>query len=128
MRSTVFIFIGLLLILLLTSCANGSKTNSAKDLAAHCPVFGSSKWNRTEISQPQKEHLINKQEFAIPNGYKTLWFKSSAKSKASSVALCIIPDQRNRGTNYGCGSAYAVYLKKDKHWQLKDQKVTICSD
>ena len=117
-------FIGYLLSLLLAGCITSQKNTSKEELVLHCPAFNSDGWIKATISQPQQKLFINKQEFAVPSDYKTLWFKS----KSNSVGLCIIPDQRNRGVSYGCSSAYAIYAKEAKGWQLKDQKVAICSN
>lgn len=118
MRILVLVFT-----LFLTSCINYSDISSKNKLVLHCPGFSSNNWGTTVIAQSMQEELINKQEFAVPDTYQTLWFQS--KSKA--IGLCIIPNKKNRGSSYGCGSAYAVYEKKLGHWQLADQKATICS-
>ncbi len=114
--------VGYLLSLLLAGCVTSTKNSAKEDLVLHCPAFGSDGWTKATLSQPQQNLFINKQEFAVPSDYKTLWFKS----KSNSVGLCIVPDRRNRGVNYGCNSAYAIYAKGAEGWKLKDQKVAIC--
>jgi hypothetical protein len=120
MRLIVFI-----LSLLLAGCVNHAKNNIKEDSILHCPAFSLGSWSKTNISASQQIMFINKQEFAVPPDYQTLWFKS--KSKSNSVGLCIIPDKQNRGSGYGCSSAYAIYAEESEGWQLKDQKVAICS-
>jgi len=114
-------FLVFMLCLALSGCINSLSRNA--NLAQHCPRFQNSNWQSAVIPQPQRSQLINKQKFAIPSGYQTLWFES----KRQALGLCIIPDRKNRGSSYGCGSAYAIYNSKQGKWQLKDQKVTICS-
>ena len=114
----------LILSLSIVSCVNNKTTRKQGSLILHCPAFNTASWAKTEVVQSQKTMFINKQKFAIPAKYKTLWFKS----KSNAIGLCIIPDKRNRGSSYGCNSANVVYTKNNNGWQLQDQNVAICSN
>ncbi len=109
--------------LILASCSNLPDTSNPNTLARHCPFFSGNNWSHTQLPQSQQLLFINKQEFAVPTGYQTAWFKSTS----NSIGLCIVPDKKNRGASYGCGSAYAEYSQNENMWVLDDQKVTICS-
>ncbi len=113
----------LVLSLSIVSCVNHKTITGQDSIILHCPAFNTANWSKIEMDQSQKAMFINKQKFAIPVDYQTLWFKS----KSNAIGLCIIPDKRNRGSNYGCNSANIVYTKKNNIWQLQDQKVAICS-
>ncbi len=115
--------IAFILSLLLAGCVNNAKNNIKEDPLLHCPAFNIGSWSKTNISPSLQIMFINKQEFAVPANYQTLWFKSNS----NSVGLCIIPNKQNRGSAYGCSSAYAIYAEDLDGWQLKDQKVAICS-
>jgi hypothetical protein len=117
MRTLFFTFI-----LALTACKNISEINTPIDQTLHCPGFLTNNWHQSEINEVLKSSLISKQKFAVPENYSTLWFRS----KQRSIGLCIIPNKRNRGSEFGCGSAYAIYDEKQGDWQVTDQKVTIC--
>ena len=114
----------LILSLSIVSCVNHQTTIEQGSLILHCPAFNTASWAKSEVAQLQKTMFINKQKFAIPVDYQTLWFKS----KSNAIGLCIIPDRRNRGSSYGCNSANVVYEKEDNKWQLKDQRVAICGN
>ncbi len=104
-------------------CVSSSGQNVLQDEPRlHCPAYGASRWSKSLVSKEQAIQLINKQEFAIPKGYQTHWFKSVS----GAIGLCIVPNQKNRGSDFGCGSAYAIYTVKSNKWQLKSQRVTIC--
>ena len=113
----------LTVIFFLNACALKRDGISETDPAYHCPGFTNGSWTVSQIPESQKDMLINKQKFAIPSSYQTLWFRSSA----NGVGLCIIPDAPNRGSRVGCGTAYAIFVEGQKGWRLKDQKATICS-
>jgi len=113
----------LLLTILLTACVNKRAELAKKDPTLHCPGFAASSWLPTEIPQTLQAALINKQKFAVPDVYQTLWFSS----KNNDIGLCIIPDIDNRGSRIGCGTAYAIFDEDKVGWQMKDQKATICS-
>lgn len=117
-------FIAFILSLSLFGCVNTPNSENKLALVLHCPAFNNASWTKTSIPQSQQTMFINKQKFAVPPDYQTLWFKS----KSNSIGLCIIPDKRNRGSGYGCSSAYVIYAKAQESWQLKDQKVAICSN
>lgn len=114
----------LILSLSIVSCVNHQTIKTQGSLILHCPSFNTASWTKSEVAQSQKTMFINKQKFAIPADYHTLWFKSNS----NAIGLCIIPDKRNRGSNYGCNSANVVYVKENKEWQLKDQNVAICGN
>ncbi len=111
------------LIVFLSACATKQPGVAESDPAYHCPGFTNGSWTVSDIPESQQVMLINKQKFAIPSSYQTLWFRS----KSNGVGLCIIPDLPNRGSRVGCGTAYAIFVEGNNGWRLKDQKATICS-
>lgn len=120
----IIVILSLSLSLSLASCVNHKKNIKQGSLIRHCPTFNTASWTKIEVAQSQKLMFINKQKFAIPEDYKTLWFKSDL----DFIGLCIVPDKRNRGSSYGCNSANVIYAKKNSSWQLQDQNVAICSN
>ena len=108
---------------LLTACMT-KQNEFARSLPTYnCPGFASQKWQHTQLPQTEQTALINKQKFAVPSSYQTIWFRS----KSSNIGLCIVPDKSSKRGGVGCGTAYAIFTNTSSGWNLVDQNATICS-
>lgn len=115
-------YLSFVIIFLLAGCVSNRSVSPEQAALQFCPAFANAEWEPMTQLITDLQSLIDKQKFAVKENDQTHWFKGNK----NYLGLCIVPVRTSRATVPGCNTAYATYKKKDNHWKLMEQKVTIC--